>query len=146
MIADDAQVIIRKQFVVARTGNFYPADPKTQRRAGSIPAAYRTQEFLSIVGVPSSSPVVGRATPVESLIQVDQPQTVEPVVTESTVDINSADAPALIALKHVGESTAGDIIAMREERLFDSISDLNNRVPLRGHDWTTHATRLTFGD
>lgn len=146
-ISPNALVIIRKQFVVGRNGNFYPEDRKTTRIASSIPVDYRTEEYLAIVG--SSQPEAEsqkHITQIETEVEFDPPQTIEPKVVEAMININTADVASLVALKHVGEAMASQIIAQRSEKPFESIADLNTRVPMRGsYDWTTHATRLNFG-
>jgi DNA uptake protein ComE-like DNA-binding protein len=146
-INPNALVIIRKQFVVGRNGNFYPEDRKTTRIASSIPPEYRTEEYLAIVGSPESETgSMKHITQIETEVEFDPPQTIEPKVVESMININTADVASLVALKHVGEAMASQIIAQRNEKPFDSIADLNTRVPMRGsYDWTTHATRLNFG-
>ena len=146
VIDPQARVFVRKQFVVRRSGNFYPEDPKTTRIAGSIPEPYRTEEFLAIVSKPQPKAAIGATKQIDTAVQFNPPQTIQAKVVESAIDINTADTASLIALKHVGEAMASQIVEQRSDKPFESIADLNTRVPMRGsNDWTVHATRLKFG-
>lgn len=140
-----AVVVIRRQFVSRKTGNFYPEDLLTQRLACSVPEEYRTEEYLAIVGTPTES--ASSAEHVINSVVMNPPKTLNSSVTEIPLLINTAGEADLLALKHVGEASVKTLIEQRSAKPFASISDLNDRAPLpRGRDWSEHASRLVFGD
>ncbi len=150
MPLDPQQPVIVIKPIITAMGNVFEARA-TPYGPGEIPSDFLTEEFCTQKGVtfrpiPASVPTDNLTPPVEETMKL-QPGTIEPAAKES-ININIA-APEKIAsfIDGAGPKTVEKLDALRQEKPFESIEDLNDRCPLpkvSGKTWNTYADVISF--
>lgn len=77
-------------------------------------------------------------------IKTPDPYKTEHLMGNSAININTATVQEISTQFKIGLNIAAKIASARAEKLFDSIEDLNNRVPLSTGSWEDFKEQIIF--